>query len=293
MSVGERDPYTGHMTTGHEWNGIKELNTPVPKPVYVFLTLAVIIAVILWILLPAWPTGLTYTRGILGLDPHKSVAEALESNAQIRSGWISRIRAGTFDQILADPHLMQDVEKTGKTLFATNCAACHGQNAEGGKGFPRLTGPTFIWGGSPETMAETIRVGINSAHKDSRSSQMPAFGQDGLLKRADIDKVILYVRSLTNPVLAQSVPAADIAAGHEVFIANCAACHGEDAKGNPDMGSRNLTDGAWLYGGDPATLFQTIFYGRQGHMPTWEGRLTPVQIKILTAYLVELRTKAP
>ena len=178
MAVEERDPYTGYMTTGHEWNGIKELNTPVPRPVYFFLIVTALFSVVYWVLMPAWPLGVTYTKGLLGIDQRNTVTESLKQAALERGVWTKRIEAGSFKEIQADPKLMEMVRQTGRTLFGDNCAACHGSNAQGGHGFPNLTTASWLWGGDPESIAETIRVGINSAHPQTRTSQMMAFGRD-------------------------------------------------------------------------------------------------------------------
>ncbi|MCO5130242.1 MAG: cytochrome-c oxidase, cbb3-type subunit III [Xanthobacteraceae bacterium] len=284
----ERDPHTGYMTTGHEWNGITELNTPVPKAVWFFLTCAVLFAVGYWILMPTWPIGRTYTKGLLGDDVRHDVTQSVKQAALDRAVWSARIEKESFADIQKDPRLMEAVRETGRALFGDNCAACHGRAAQGGKGFPNLTTNSWLWGGTPDAIYETIRVGINSAHPESRTSQMPAFGKDGMLPRADIDKVAAFVRSLSHPGEKDLDPA-KIAAGKDLFAANCAACHGEDAKGNPETGAPNLTDPFWIYGGSMQTIETTLWGGRQGHMPTWESRLSDLDRKILALYLVDLR----
>jgi cytochrome c oxidase cbb3-type subunit 3 len=289
MAVEERDPYTGHMTTGHEWNGIKELNTRVPRAVYFFLAVTATFSVIYWLLMPAWPLGWSYTKGLLGIDQREAVTEALQQAAAARAPWTKRIETQSFAEIEADPDLMRDVRETGHRLFGDNCAACHGVNAQGRKGFPNLTGPSWLWGGDPETIAETVRVGINSANKDTRVSQMPAFGRDHILERKDIMNVVAYVRSLSDSTLVTKANTPEIAAGREVFVANCAACHGEDAKGI-HTGAPDLTDRFWIYGGDEQSVFNSVWNGHQGQMPTWEKRLSPVERKILALYLVDLRS---
>jgi cytochrome c oxidase cbb3-type subunit 3 len=286
MSVEERDPHTGYLTTGHEWNGIKELNTPVPRPVYFFLILAFAFSVVYWIYMPAWPVGTSFTKGLLGFDQRAVVTEEVKLAALDRATWTGRIEKESFADIQKDPQLMHDVRETGRTLFGDNCAACHGRHATGGKGYPNLTTNSWLWGGSPEQIAETIRVGINSTHPDSRTSQMPAFGHDGILQRNDIENVLAYVRSLSG---TSGVAAGDVAAGQKIFADNCSSCHGDDAKGNAETGAPNLTDQFWIYGNDPQTIFGTLWGGRQGHMPTWEARLSPVERKILALYIVDLR----
>jgi len=288
MALEERDPYTGQLLTGHEWNGIKELNTPVPRVVYFFLIVTALFAVGYWILMPAWPLWSTFTKGLLGNDQRAIVAASLREASADRSAWANRIEQSSFAEVQADPRLMGLVRQTGRTLFGDNCAACHGRDAKGGSGFPNLTTASWLWGGSPDAIAETIRVGINSAHPKSRSSQMLAFGRDGVLQRGDIENVVQYVLSLSRPGAADATPE-QIAAGKAVFEKNCASCHGNDGTGKTDVGAPNLTDLSWLYGGDWQSIYTTVWGGRQGHMPTWEARLSATDRKILALYLVDLR----
>ncbi len=290
MAVEERDPKTGYLTTGHEWNGIKELNTPVPRLVYVFLILAALYSVVYWILMPAWPIGVTYTKGLLGVDQRQTVQDSLKQAALGRSGWEKQIETESYANIQADPRLMTIVRQTGRTLFGDNCAACHGFNAKGGPGFPNLTTSSWLWGGDPAAIAETIRVGINSTHPDTRVSQMPAFGHDQMIPAADVDKVVAFVQTLSDPSAAKDAPPGQVEAGQKIFAANCAACHGDDGKGKTDLGAPNLTDKFWIYGGDKQTIINTVWYGRQGRMPTWENRLSALDRKILALYLFDQRT---
>ncbi|MBR0692764.1 cytochrome-c oxidase, cbb3-type subunit III [Bradyrhizobium lablabi] len=288
----ERDSYTGYLTTGHEWNGLKELNTPVPRAVYFFLILTFVFSVGYWVLMPAWPLGVTYTKGLLGIDQRNLVAASLQDAAQERSVWTKRIETESFAAIQSDARLMAIVRETGHTLFGNNCAACHGADAKGGPGFPNLTTGSWLWGGKPEDIFNTIRVGINSTHPDTHVGQMPAFGRDQMLPRQDVIKVVSYVYSLSHPG-ATDVDPAKVEAGKAIFAANCVACHGADAKGNPELGAPNLTDRDWIYGGDFNAIDTTVWGGRQGHMPTWEGRLSALDRKILTLYLVDKRTPRP
>ena len=293
MSVGERDPHTGHMTTGHEWNGIKELNTPVPKPVWFFLIATFSFAVIWWVLMPAWPYGVNYTRGLLGLDQRQIVTEAVEAAALERSVWTEQIAARSLDAILQDAQLMRGVRETGHRLFGDNCSGCHGAGAKGGPGFPNLAEAPWLWGGDEQTLLETLRVGINSTHPQTRMSQMLAFGRDKMLERADIARVADYVRSLSQPGVAAATSADELAAGAQLFADNCAGCHGEDAEGMTDAGAPNLVDAFWIYGGDADTVRATIDGGRSGWMPAWEGRLSEVERKLLALYVLDLRAQQP
>ena len=173
----------------------------------------------------------------MGIDQRTTVTESLKQAALEREAWTRRIGTESYQAIQADPRLMKIVRQTGHTLFGDNCAACHGFNAKGGKGFPDLTTASWLWGGDPETIAETIRVGINSTHPKTRMAQMLAFGRDRMLPRADVDNVVGYVQSLSDPAAATQIPPAKLEAGKAVFAANCAACHGEDGKGKRDVGA--------------------------------------------------------
>ena len=153
----QRDPQSGYLTTGHEWNGITELNTPVPRVVYFFLTLAFLFSVGYWVLMPAWPLGSTYTKGLLGIDQRNVVAASLKDAAMDRSVWTKKIASEGYAAIQADPAMMAVVRETGHTLFGDNCAACHGMNAKGGPGFPDLTTTSWLWGGKPEDIFTTIQ----------------------------------------------------------------------------------------------------------------------------------------
>lgn len=288
MATERRDPTTGRTTTGHEWNGIEELETPIPRVVIFFLIVTTLFAIGYWILMPAWPLGVTYTKGLLGIDQRAVVTKQVEDAAGIRAVWTGRIAEASLEDIAADPALMNHVRETGRTLFIDNCAACHGTRGTGGPGFPNLAAKAWLWGGEPETIAETIRIGINSTNEETRVSQMMAFGRDGVLDDGQVRAVTAYVRSLSS-LPAGADDTARIAAGKDIFVANCVACHGEDAKGSTDAGAPDLTDAAWIYGSSTQSVFTTIYSGRQGHMPHWEGRLSLVDIKLLALYVGTLK----
>ena len=293
MAVTERDPHTGYLTTGHEWNGIKELNTPVPRIVYFFLIATALFSLGYWLLFPAFPLGWTYTKGLLGVDQRTIVNEDLQRAALDRESWAKRIEAERYQTIQADSALMKIVRQSGRTFFGDNSAAFHCLSAQGSNGFPNLTTESSLWGSDPETIAETIRVGINSSHANTRVAQMLAFGRDQILPRADVENVVNYVQSLPEPAAATQFPAAKLGAGRTIFAANCASCHGDDGKGKADLGAPDLTDRNWIYGGDPQSIFTTVWHGRQGHMPAWENRLGALERKILALYLVDMRSQKP
>ncbi len=293
MEVKERDPVTGRQTTGHEWNGIKELDTPVPRGVLIFLIVTHIWAIAWWFLVPSWPIGTTYTKGFLGVDQHTTVEQSIVQGQAERAPWTERVVAEPYETILADTALMQTVRSAGGQLFGDNCAACHGRDASGRAGYPDLTDDDWLWGGEPETIEQTLRLGINAAHPDSRIAQMPAFGRDQMLERTQIHDAAAFVFSLSNPDYSTEETVDRIASGREVFAASCAACHGDAGEGITDIGAPNLTDARWVYGGDMETIIASVHGGRQGHMPTWDERMTDAEIRTLSLYVHDLGMRRP
>lgn len=287
MAIEEVDPVTGRRTTGHIWNGIKELDTPVPRGVLLFLIVTHLFAALWWMLYPTWPLGSTYTKGLIGTGQKQAVERKIVEANTSRAPWIAKIETSSFDEIRADEKLMEKVSSSGHQLFGDNCAACHGRDGKGGRDFPDLTDDDWLWGGGPEKIVQTMTVGVNTTHAQSRVSQMPAFGADEMLNRKQVSDVAAYVYSLSN-TSTEAADASQIAAGREVYMATCVACHGEDAKGKLDVGAPNLTDGRWIYGGGIERIIQSIHGGRQGHMPTWDERLSPAEIKILALYVTKL-----
>lgn len=288
MEMREHDPVTGRETTGHEWNGIKELDTPVPRGVLIFLVLTHLWAIAWWFLVPAWPLGTTYTKGLLGVDQRTAVEERSATDEAARAAWTGRVVGEPYEVVLADEALMQAVRDAGSQLYGDNCAACHGRDAQGAAGYPDLTDDDWLWGGGPEAIEQTLRVGINTAHAESRIAQMPAFGRDQMLDRDQVRQVAAYVYSLSNPDYSTADTLPRVEAGREVFAVNCAACHGETGQGLAEVGAPNLTDDRWLYGGDLETIIASVHGGRQGHMPTWDERLSDAEIRTLALYVHDL-----
>lgn len=285
MSVEERDPLTGHKTTGHEWNGITELNTRVPRAVWWAIGITHVWALIIWILLPSWPLITTYTKGLLGVDQRELVQGEIQAGQRYRAYWEANLGAASLAKIRGEQALMDVVVASAPTLWGDNCAACHGMLGVGGPGFPSLTDDAWLWGGSDEAVLESIRVGINTTHPDTRVSEMLAFGQLDVLTRDQIRAVAAYVQSLSG--LADPDPEVR-AEGQTIFEVNCASCHGDDATGMNEVGAPNLTDAFWIYGGSDEAIFTSIHDGRRGWMPAWEGRLSEAQNKILALYLLDI-----
>jgi cytochrome c oxidase cbb3-type subunit 3 len=198
---------------------------------------------------------------------------------------VQKLAAASLQEIASDEQLLAFARAQARPIFGENCAPCHGSGAAGGKGYPNLNDDEWIWGGKLDDIAATIRHGIRSADPQARGGSMPAFGRDGMLKRADIETVADYARSIAGlPV----DPKADLAAGKKIFADNCATCHGAEGKGNRELGAPNLTDAIWLYGSDKATIVDGLWNGRGAVMPAWTGRLDDSTIKSLAVYVHSL-----
>jgi len=280
----EVDAVTGVSTTGHEWDGIRELNNPLPRWWLWTFYATIVWAFLYWIAYPAWPLVSGYTSGVLGWKSREAVQVQLADLRAQRGAFAEKLEAASLEQIEANPELLAFARAQGRAAFGDNCAPCHGSGAAGSKGYPNLNDDDWMWGGSLEQIQQTILHGIRSTDADAHVGDMPAFGRDGMLQRPEIVAVADYVRSLSNLPVPQGVTP-DLAKGKEVFAANCAACHGADGKGNVELGAPNLTDGIWLYGSDRDTIIATLTNGRAGIMPAWAGRLDPTTIKALTVYV--------
>jgi cytochrome c oxidase cbb3-type subunit 3 len=284
MGSTERDAVTGRETTGHEWDGIKELNTPLPKWwVYVFIA-TIVWSFGYWVVYPAWPGISGYTKGLIGYNTRASLDETMQAASEARRQWTDRIAASSVQEIAADPELLAYSVAGGRTLFADNCAPCHGAGGEGAPGYPNLADDSWMWGGQLAAIEQTIRYGVRSGHESARASEMPRFGLDGLLERGQISDVAEHVLSLSGA----STDAAAAARGATVYAENCASCHGETGAGNRELGAPALNDAIWLYAGDKAGIEQQVTKPRHGVMPTWSGRLDEVSIKLLSVYVHSL-----
>jgi len=297
MSLAERDKYTGHMTTGHEWNGIKELNTPVPKVLIGFLIAGLVFSIGYWIVMPAWPLGDRHTKGTLGFDQRDFVEQQLRSSAEEKSVWSDQINQSDFRQIVESPELMQIVSQSGPALYEDNCAMCHGAMGDGALYFPRLNDQVWLWGGKPEEILHTLTVGINSRHKESRIALMPAFGDSGVLPDEDIEAIVVYLQSISGQTLSGQSVSGNSAAdsnennakpGEEKYGLYCAGCHAADGSGNSALGAPRLNDDYWIYGSDADSLKSTLMHGRNGYMPAWQSRLSLTELKILSLYVLSL-----
>jgi cytochrome c oxidase cbb3-type subunit 3 len=284
MARPEIDEVTGVATTGHEWDGVKELNKPLPRWWLWVLYATIIWSVGYWIAMPSWPLVSSYTQGLLGYSQRDVVTKSVADAKAAQSTYVQKVAATDLAGIKGDTELLQFALAGGAAAFGDNCAPCHGRGAQGGVGYPNLNDDNWLWGGKLEDIHTTLQVGIRSNHPETRQNQMPAFGRDQILESGQINDVTEYVLSLSGQ------QANDEAAerGKAVFAEQCAACHGEDGKGNTELGAPNLTDQIWLYGGSKNAILQSVQNSRAGVMPSWHGRLSPETIKQLAVYVHSL-----
>jgi len=283
------DEVSGVETTGHSWDGIKELNNPLPRWwLYVFYG-TIVWAIGYMIVMPAIPAlpglGMNNTLGIAGHSDRAEVARKVEELHTERAAAASRLVTASLNEIENDMSLQQFALAMGESAFGDNCATCHGAGGRGAKGYPMLADDIWLWDGTLEGIETTLRHGIrHTEDPDTRRNTMPAFGRDGLLTPREIDDLVQYVLDLSGREANRA--AVDRAA--PVFATQCVTCHGADGKGNRQLGAPDLTDHEWLFGGEPRDIQQTIYSARNAHMPAWQGRLDDPTIKALAVYVHSL-----
>jgi cytochrome c oxidase cbb3-type subunit 3 len=278
------DAIAGVETTGHEWDGIKELNKPLPRWWLLTFYATILWAIGYWILYPAWPTIDGYTRGVFNYSQRDVVAQEVAAAQAAQGQFRDKLKQTPLEAVRLDPDLYRFAMSAGSVAFQNNCAACHGRGAQGFTGYPNLNDDDWLWGGSIEDIHRTISYGIRSDSSNTRTSQMPRFGLDKLLSDGDINDVVEYVLSLSG----KSQDARAIARGQKTYADQCASCHGEDGKGKLDQGAPNLTDPIWLYGDSRQAVLESVRTGRGAMMPAWSSRLDPATIKALAIYVHSL-----
>ncbi len=278
----EIDDVSGVETTGHEWDGLKELNNPTPRWWLWVFYITVIWSVGYWVVYPAWPTLSGHTKGWINWTQQKGLERSQVEIVQRQAAYLDRFEQASFDDIMNDPALYNFAVAGGRSAFKDNCATCHGSGGAGGKGYPNLNDDDWIWGGKIDEIYKTLQYGIRSGHDRTHFSQMPAFGRDAVLKREEIDAVVDYVMVLNRGKGGTSHP------GYTIYQENCAFCHGETGAGGRDVGAPDLTDAIWLYGGDRNAIHASVFYSRRGVMPYWQSRLDDNTIRQLAVYVHSL-----
>ena len=279
MAAPERDEFTGTETTQHEWDGIHELDTPLPRWWLWTFYITIVWGIAYTVAYPAWPLISSATEGVLGYSSRAEVAASIKAQDEANAAISERVANASFADIASDGEMDDFARAGGGALFRTWCAQCHGEGAAGAKGYPNLVDDDWLWGGDAEAIAATIRHGIRwEEDDDTRYSEMPAFGRDEILEKDEIAAVADHILSLSK----QAEPNE---AGAEVYADNCASCHGDDGKGDQDLGAPNLADAIWLYGSDRDTVIHSIANARFGVMPSWNTRLTEAEIKQLAHYV--------
>jgi len=284
MAKIERDEATGVDTTGHEWDGIKELNNPLPRWWLLVLYACIIYGLGYTVFYPAWPSLTGYTKGILGYNSHADYYTEAAAAADAQKVYTDKIAALTVDDISKDPQLLEFSLAGGQAVFNENCAQCHGVGGQGQKGYPVLADDNWLWGGTLAQIEQTVRHGIRSEDADTRQSQMPRFGADSILTPDQIKDVAEYVVALSGG----DADAAGKERGSKVFAENCVACHGQNGEGNKELGAPSLTNNIWQFTGDRAAFAAQVTSPKHGVMPAWQGRLNDDRIKMVTVYVHSL-----
>jgi cytochrome c oxidase cbb3-type subunit 3 len=275
------DEATGTQTVGHEWDGIEELDTPMPRWWLWTFYASVVFAVGYVIAYPAIPMVRKGTEGLLGWSSRGQLAREVDQHQATLAPVLSAIAAVPIEQLPDNPTLMRAAVTGGRAAFKVNCVQCHGAGAAGSKGYPNLNDDDWLWGGDLKAIEYTITHGARQpGDAQTHVSEMPAFGA-GILTPAQIDQVASHVLSLSGK-------ARDNAAGAQLFAQNCAVCHGLGGTGNRTVGAPNLADAIWLYGGKREDIAAQVGNPHHGAMPAWGGRLDPVTIKMLAAYVHSL-----
>ncbi len=280
----EVDELSGTQTTQHEWDGIKELDNPLPRWWLWIMYASIAISVVYWIIYPSIPLVSSYWEGTGGLSDRMDVAEDLAQMQSERAVFGEQLDTSSLEEIRNTPELLEFALAAGTSAFGDNCATCHGRGAQGFPGYPNLNDDFWLWGGTLEEIHTTISYGARAEHMETRFSQMPAFLTDGILNEAQVG-------DLTEYVIALSGGDADTDAtrrARSLYVQNCAACHGAGGRGDQNMGAPNLTDRDWLYGGSRDAIQASISNSRNGVMPAWEGRLDPTTIRALAIYVHSL-----
>lgn len=279
------DPATGTETVGHEWDGIEELDTPMPRWWLWTFYATIIFAIGYTIVYPAWPMVSRATTGVWKWSSRDQLDAEMKADADQKRPVMLALAQIPVERLPDDGKLMNAAIQGGAAAFRVNCVQCHGSGAAGGKGYANLNDDDWLWGGDLKAIHQTIEHGVRyNGDPATRVSLMPAFGRDGILQPDQIDDVASFVLTLSGR--AKASPGSQ--RGSQIFAAQCVACHGPDAKGGRKFGAPNLTDRIWLYGGDKATIVETLTNGRGGVMPAWGQRLDPATVKMLAAYVHSL-----
>ena len=255
-----------HETTGHEWDGLREYNRPMPRWWLWLFYITIVFGLIYLVLYP----GLGGFQGVLGWSQYSAWQDEVDAVEEEVAPLFARYAEMSVPELAAHEEAMQ----TGRRLFGNNCAVCHGADGGGRIGFPNIANNEWQWGGEPGEIHKSILEG--------REGVMPALGR--ALGERGVTEVSAYVFSLSG----RSAPEDLVTRGRERFEAQCVACHGSDGRGNKALGAPNLTDNNWTYGGGLEAIKTSIRDGRRGRMPAQEELLGEDRVHLLTAYVYSL-----
>lgn len=271
------DEATGQETTGHSYDGIEELNTPLPKWWLWTFYITVVWGIGYTIAFPAWPLISGATEGLLGYSTRAEVAAEIEAHEAQNAELVTVLVAADLNEISPQDDLHRYATARGASVFRAQCSQCHGSGAAGGIGYPNLLDNDWLWGGTVDQIAYTVRHGIrNETDWDAHYTVMPAFGE--ILSAEAIDVLTDFVADLPPTPWPPSE-------GFQLYADNCASCHGNRAEGNIELGAPNLTDAIWLYGGDRESIHETITNARFGVMPAWGQRLSEEDVRAVSLYV--------
>lgn len=276
------DQPTGTETVGHEWDGIEELDTPMPRWWLWTFYASIVFALGYVVVYPAIPFLNDASKGTAGWSSRGELNKAMEAETTRRAPILSAIAATPVNQIMAQPELRAAAAQGGSAAFKVHCVQCHGSGAAGTRGYPNLIDDEWLWGGDAEAIEYSIRHGIRSPEEPAtRNSLMPAFGKDGILNSTQVQDLVSHVRTLSGQEKASS----SSQRGKALFADNCSVCHGAEGKGLREFGAPDLTDAIWLYGGDRDSLTQSVWNSRKGVMPAWGNTLDSATIRMLAVYV--------
>jgi len=279
------DEATGTHTVGHEWDGIEELDTPLPRWWLILFYICIAFALVYVILYPALPGLRGATPGVLGWTSRGALATEIKTADASHAAVRAAIAQTPVEDLIRNPTLQRAAIEGGRAAFKQNCVQCHGAGAAGGKGYPNLNDDDWLWGGDIGAIYQTLQHGIRYPGDDqTRTSLMPSFGRDGILTPAQVQDVVSHVRVISK----QDPASASSQRGAVIFAQNCAVCHGANGEGGRTVGAPRLNDAIWLYGGDRAAITNTVTNAHAGVMPAWGQRLDPVTVKMLAAYVHSL-----
>ena len=276
------DEATGTQTVGHEWDGIEELDTPMPRWWLWSLYLTIVWGVVYVILYPAWPMIEKGTEGVLGWTSRGQLAEEMSVVDQARATVREELSRIPIERLPDDSRLFAQAVAGGRSAFQVHCSQCHGSGAAGSQtlGYPNLNDDDWLWGGDLKAIEFTLVNGIRQPGvDDTRTSVMPPFA--GVFEPAQLDSLVAHVQSLSGTGRSSPV-------GARLYADNCALCHGARGEGSRELGAPRLADAIWLYGGSGDEIRQQILAPRMGRMPHWGERLDPVTIRMLAAYVWSL-----